>query len=240
VIVNDTMAKRYWPGASPLGTRVALPGGAWREVVGIVRDVRHWGLDQPVNPELYFPMPQLPYSSMTFAVASNTNPAALAAPLREALRTIDPDLPLSNVRTMEEVVARSVTARRAGMSVIGAFGVIALLLAAAGIYGVMSHLVAQRTSEIGVRMTMGARPRDILRMVLREGLSQALLGLSIGLFAGVLVMRTFRAALYEVSPTDPITLAAVTVVLGLTAVVACVVPARRAMLVDPVTAVREG
>ena len=238
VIVNDTMAKRYWPGSSPLGKRVALPGDAWREVVGIVRDVRHWGLDRPVNPELYFPMPQLPYSAMTFALASDANPATLAAPVREALRKIDPDLPLSNVRTMNEVVARSVTARRAGMSVMGAFGIIALLLSAAGISGVMSHLVAQRTSEIGGRMTMGARPRDIVRMVLREGLAQALLGLAIGLVGGVLVMRTFRAALYEVSPTDPMTLAAVTVVLGLTATVACVVPARRAMLVDPVTAVR--
>ena len=240
VIVNETMAKRYWPGGSPLGTRVALPGDAWREVVGIVRDVRHWGLDRPVNPELYFPMTQLPYAAMTFALVSDGDPAGLASPVRDALRTIDPDLPLSSMRTMDEVVTRSLAVRRAGMSVMGAFGIIALLLAAAGIYGVMSHLVAQRTSEIGVRMTMGARPRDILRMVLREGLAQALLGLSIGLLAGVLVMRTFRAALYEVSPTDPMTLAAVAVVLGLTAAVACVIPARRAMLVDPVTAVRAG
>jgi len=238
VIVNETMARRYWPASSPLGKRLALPGDAWREVIGIVRDVRHWGLDRPVNPELYFPMLQLPYSAMTFAVASTGSPGALAAPLREALRTIDPDLPLSNVRTMDEVVARSVTVRRAGMSMMSAFGVVALLLAAAGIYGVMSHLVAQRTSEIGVRMTMGARPRDIVRMVLREGLAQTMVGLSVGLLAGVLVMRTFRTALYEVSPSDPVTLFTVAAALALTAAVACVLPARRAMRVDPVTAIR--
>jgi putative ABC transport system permease protein len=135
-------------------------------------------------------------------------------------------------------VARSVTVRRAGMSMMSAFGIVALLLAAAGIYGVMSHLVAQRTSEIGVRMTMGARPRDIVRMVLREGLAQTMAGLSVGLLAGVLVMRTFRAALYEVSPSDPVTLFTVAAALALTAAAACVLPARRAMRVDPVTAIR--
>ena len=239
VIVNETMARRYWPGVSPLGKRLNLPGGALREVVGVVRDVRHWGLDRPVNPELYFPMPQLPFAAMTFVVASDADAAALAGPVREALRSIDPDLPLSNVRTMDDVVARSVAARRAGMSVLGAFGLVALVLAAAGIYGVMAHLVAHRTSEIGVRMTMGARPRDIVRLVLREGLAQALPGLAIGLVAGALVMRSFRSFLYEVNPTDPLTLVAVAGVLGFTATLACLVPARRAMNVDPVTAIRQ-
>ncbi len=239
VIVNETMARRYWPGASPLGKRLNLPGGPLREVVGIVRDVRHWGLDRPVNPELYFPMPQLPFAAMTFVVASDADPTALAGPVREALRSVDPDLPLSSVRTMDDVVTRSVAARRAGMSVLGAFGLVALVLAAAGIYGVMAHLVAHRTSEIGVRMTMGARPQDIVRMVLREGLGQALPGLAIGLVAGALVMHSFRSFLYEVNPTDPLTLVVVAGVLGLTATLACLVPARRAMQVDPVTAIRQ-
>jgi putative ABC transport system permease protein len=239
VIVNETMARRYWPNGSPLGKRLALPGDSWREVIGIVRDVRHWGLDQPVNPEMYFPMPQLPYSAMTFALASNGDPAALSGSVREALRAADPDLPLSSVRTMDEIVARSVALRRAGVSVLGLFSLAAVVLAAAGIYGVMSHLVSQRTGEIGVRMTMGARPRDIVRMVLVEGLSQTVLGLAIGLGAAALVMRTFRSYLYEVSPTDPLTLATVAGVLAFTAALACLVPARRAMQIDPVTAVRQ-
>jgi predicted permease len=239
VIVNQTMARRYWPDSSPLGKRVALPDGGWCEVVGIVRDVRHWGLDRPVNPELYFPMPQLPYPVMTVVVASEGEASALAAPLREVLRTVDRDLPLSSVRTMDEVVARSVSVRRAGMSVLGMFSVIALVLAAAGIYGVMSHLVAQRTGEIGVRMTMGARPWDIVRMVLLEGMAQAVLGLALGLGAAVLLMRTFQSYLYEVSPADPLTLVTVAALLGVTAALSCVVPARRAMRIDPMTAVRQ-
>jgi putative ABC transport system permease protein len=239
VVINETMSRRYWPNGSPLGKRLSLPGGEPREVIGIVRDVRHWGLDRPVNPEFYFPVPQMVFPGMTFVLASNSDSAALASHVRDVLRAVDPDLPLSGVRTMDEVVARSVAVRRAGMSVLGLFGIIAVVLAAAGIYGVMSHLVAQRTGEIGVRMTMGARPRDIVRMVLVEGLSQAAIGLAIGLAAAALVMRTFRSYLYEVSPTDPLTLALVAAALGLTAALACVIPARRAMLIDPVAAVRQ-
>ena len=240
VIVNETMARRYWPDGSPVGKRVLLAGSNdWREVVGVIRDVRHWGLDRPVNPEMYLPLPQYLSNGLTFVMSTDGDPAALASAVREELRRVDPDLPLSNVRTMDEVALRSVAARRTGMLLLGTFGALALILAAAGIYGVMGHLVALRTSEIGVRMTLGAQPRDVMGLVLKEGLLQAVLGLAIGLSAAVLLMRSFQTMLYEISPADPATLGAVVVLLLSTALIACIVPARRAMRVDPVTALRQ-
>jgi ABC-type antimicrobial peptide transport system permease subunit len=140
---------------------------------------------------------------------------------------------------MEDVAAESVAARSASMRVLAVFGALALILAAAGIYGVMAHLVAIRSNEIGVRMTLGARPADVMRLILREGVIQAAVGLAIGLTGAVLVMRSFRSLLYEVSPADPMTLAVVGVVLLATALVACALPARRAMKVDPVAALRQ-
>ncbi len=239
-IVNETMARSYWPGRSPVGSRVRYTGTKeLREVVGVIRDVRHWGLDAPVNPEMYVPYAQLPISGLTFAIAAQTEPASLTSTIREELRAFDPNLPLSNVRTMSDVAARSVGARRAAMMLLAVFGGLALILAAAGIYGVMSHLVALRTSEIGVRVTLGARPLELMRLILQEGLAQTAIGLAIGLAASVLIMRTFRTMLYEVSPADPLTLTAVAVVLMMTAVVACLIPARRAMRVDPVEALRQ-
>jgi putative ABC transport system permease protein len=240
VIVNDTMARRYWPAESALGKRVTFSGTPeWREVIGVVRDIRHWGLDQPVNPEVYLPQAQFPFSFMTFTLATTVEPSSIASAVRDQLRAIDPDLPLTNVRTMTQVAAGSVESRTSAMRLLTIFGILALVLAAAGIYGVMTHMVALRSSEIGVRMTLGARPADVMRLILREGMSQAAAGLVLGLAAGMLLMTTFRSMLYEVSPSDPITLVVVTVVLLSTALLACVVPARRAMRVDPVTALRQ-
>ena len=237
-VINETMARRYWPGQSPLGTRVRMGGPAWREVVGIVADVKHWGFERAVNPEMYLPQKQMVWSGLTYVLATDVDPVTLTAAVRNELKAVDPDLPLSNVRTIEEVAARSVAARRSSMLLLGVFSGLALVLAAAGIYAVMSQLVALRTSEIGVRMTLGAQPASVMRLVLREGLLQAIAGLAIGLVAGVLVMRAFRSVLFNVSPSDPLTLVAVSVVLLVTATFACMVPARRAMRVDPVQALR--
>jgi putative ABC transport system permease protein len=240
-IVNDTMARRYWPGASPVGKRVRLGGiDEWIEVVGVVADVKHWGLEAAVNPELYLPLPQYVSRTLTFVVAADGDPASLAAAVRDRVRAFDPDLPLSGVRTMEDVASRSVAARRAGMLLLAVFGGLALVLAAAGIHGVMSHLVALRTAEIGVRMTLGATPAAVMGLVLREGTLQALAGLAIGLTGGVLLMRTFRTVLFGVEPADPVTLTIVGVGLLATALLACAIPARKAMRVDPVTALRAG
>lgn len=238
-IVNETMARRYWPNTSPVGKRMRMGGGAWQEVVGVAGDVKHWGLERPVNPEVYFPQAQRVWDGLTFVISTETTPASLVGPMREQLRAVDPDLPLSMLRTMDEVAARSVAERRATMMVLAIFGVLALILAAAGIYGVTAHLVTLRTAEIGIRMTLGARPVDVLRLVLREGASQAALGLAIGLGGAVLVMRTFRTMLYGVGPADPLTLLAVAGILSATTLLACVLPARRAMRVDPVHALRK-
>jgi predicted permease len=239
-VVNDTMARRYWPGQSPVGRRIRLIGAeGWIEVVGVVADVKHWGLDATVNPEMYLPETQYVSRVLTFAVATDGDPASLAAAVRERVRSVDPNLPLSNVRTMADVAAGSVASRRAGMLLIVAFGVLALVLAAAGIHGVMSHLVALRTAEIGVRMTLGASPSSVLALFIREGTLQALAGLAIGVAGGVLVMRTFQSMLFGVAPADPITLSLVVMALLATALAACAIPARRAMRIDPVNALRQ-
>jgi predicted permease len=238
-VINETMARRYWPAQSPIGKRFQLAGGrGWREIVGVVGDVKHWGFERPINPEMYLPQKQMVWNGLTFVLATDADPVMLTAAVRNELKAVDPDLPLSNVRTMDQVVARSVAARRSSMLLLGVFALLALLLAAAGIYGVMAQLVALRTSEIGVRMTLGAVPSSVMRLILKEGLGQAALGLSIGLSAAVVVMRAFRTMLYQVSPTDPLTLAVVAALLLGTAILACIVPARRAMRVDPLEALR--
>jgi predicted permease len=239
-IVNETMARSYWPGQSPVGRRVTYTGTRdVREVVGVIRDVRHWGLDLPVNPEMYAPLAQSPSQAITFVVSTQGNPSALAGAVRGQLRSFDQNLPLSNVRPMTEVAARSLASHRAAMLLLGIFGGLALVLAAAGIYGVMAHLVALRSSEIGLRMTLGAQPSRLMGLVLKEGLIQTVIGLAIGLGAAALVMRAFRSMLYDVNPADPFTLGTVALILVATALAACALPARRAMRVDPVRALRE-
>jgi predicted permease len=238
-VVNEAMARAYWPGESPIGQRLRLGGTEeWREVIGIVADVRHSGLDRPAAPELYLPLAQYVWNQLTFVLATEGHPSAFAAAARDQLRAIDPDLPLSRVRTMEEVAARSVASRRSGMILLATFGLLALVLSAAGIYGVTAHLVALRTAEIGVRMTLGARPGDVMRLVVREGTIQACIGLAVGLSGAMALTRPFRAMLFGVGPADPLTLAGVAAILLTTTILACLVPARRAMRVDPVQALR--
>jgi putative ABC transport system permease protein len=238
-VINETMAKRYWPGVSPIGKRFLTGGGkVKREVVGVVGDVKHWGFDRPVNPEMYFPQRQMVWDGLTFVLATDLDPVTLTAQVREQLKAVDPDLPLSSVRTMEQVAARSVEARRSAMLLLGIFGVLALVLAAAGIYAVMAQLVALRSAEIGVRLTLGAQPMMVMRLILREGIVHAVIGLALGLGSAVIVMNAFRSMLFRVSPADPLTLAGVAALLLATTAIACVVPARRAMRVDPVQALR--
>ena len=238
-VINETMAKRYWPGRSALGGRVRFTDqDIWREVVGIVGDVKHWGLDSPVNPELYVPFTQFSAFAMTWVLQTNGNPLALVPIAQRHVREIDANLPLFQVRTMEEVAAQSVERRRWTMTLLGVFAVLALVLAAAGIYGVMAHLVALRTPEIGVRLTLGAKPGAVMRQVLGEGAVQAAIGLVIGLGASLAMMQGLRTILFGVEPTDPLTLIVVGVSLMLVALVAVTVPAVRAMRIDPVTALR--
>ena len=240
-VINETMAKRYWPGSSPIGKRVRFNGTdtRWREVVGVIRDVRHWGLDREVNPEIYMPHEQQPTAIMSFVIhTSLSNAAALAPEVQRLVLDFDPNLPLGASRTMEEVAARSVAARRWSAVLLGAFALLALVLAAVGIYGVMTHLVASRTSEIGIRLTLGARPGEVLRQTLAEGLLHTAGGLTIGILLSLALMRGLQGLLYEVAPADPLTIAAVALTLLLVSAVACLGPARRAMRIDPVQALR--
>jgi putative ABC transport system permease protein len=239
-IVNETMAKRYWPGVSAIGGRVRFTDQeTWREVVGIIGDVKHWGLDAPVNPELYVPTSQFPTFAQTFVLLTNGDPLALIPLAQRHVRELDPNLPLFQVRTMDDVAARSVERRRWTMTLLAVFAGLALVLAAAGIYGVMAHLVALRTPEIGVRLTLGAKPGMVMRQVLGEGAVQAAIGLAIGLAASLAMMQGLRTILFGVEPTDPMTMIVVGVSLMLVALVAVTVPAVRAMRIDPVTALRQ-
>jgi putative ABC transport system permease protein len=237
-IVNETMAARYWPGGSPIGARVRL-GGEWREVVGIVRDVKHWGLDRAVNPEMYMPARQYRWNIMNFAIATTGDPSSVAAAVLEHVKAVDSALPLPELSTMADVMAQSMAVRRASMLLLGTFGLLALALAAIGIYGVMAHLVAARTMEIGVRVTLGASPADVMTLVLGEGLLQACLGLAIGFATALLLSGSLDALLYRIDPRDPITFASSGLVLLAAALLACTLPARRAMRVDPAAAIRE-
>jgi putative ABC transport system permease protein len=233
------MARRYWPGVSPIGKRLRLGGiDGWITVVGVAADVKHWGLEANVNPELYVPETQYVSLALTFVLASRADPAALAGAVRDRVRSVDSDLPVSDVRTMEDVASGSVAARRGGMVLLAVFGGLALLLAAAGIHGVMSHLVALRTAEIGLRMTLGASPAGVMALILREGALHAIAGLAIGLTGGVLLMRAFRTVLFGVAPADLLTLSLVGLVLLATALAACAIPARKAMRIDPAAALR--
>ena len=239
-VVNETMARRYWPGASAIGKRVRFTDQTtWREVVGIIGDVKHWGLDAPVNPELYVPTTQFPAFAQTFVLLTNGDPLALVPLAQRHVRDLDPNLPLFQVRTMDDVAAVSVERRRWTMTLLAVFAVLALVLAAAGIYGVMAHLVALRTPEIGVRLTLGARPAAVMRQVLGEGVVQAAIGLAIGLGASLALMQGLRSILFGVEPTDPLTLVAVGAALMLVALVAVAAPAVRAMRTDPVVALRQ-
>lgn len=239
VVVNDTMARRYRPGTSPIGKRMRFSDSDWREVVGVIDDVKHWGLDAEVNPEVYMPASQFPAFAMTWILHTNGDPLALVPLAQRHVKELDANLPLFQVRTMEDVAARSVERRRWTMLLLACFAVLALALAAAGIYGVMAHLVSLRTPEIGLRLTLGARPSAVMRQILGEGALQAGIGLVIGLGSSLALMRGMRTILFGIEPTDPITLVSVGVALMLVALLAVAVPALRAMRVDPITALRQ-
>jgi predicted permease len=240
VIISEMAARQFWPGVDPIGRRVRYGGDeTWRTVVGIARDVRHWGRRDPINPMIYRPQAQVGYGFLTFVISTSGDPALLGPVVRARVAAVDPNLPIVTLRTMDDVVARSFRADRSLMVLMTAFGVLALVLAVIGIYGVMSQVVLVRVPEIGVRMSLGARPVDILRGVLAEGVGQAAIGLAIGLLAGAWLMKFASTLLFEVQPWDPPTLAGVGVVLVTAALAACLIPARRAMRVDPVEALRQ-
>ncbi|MGH9805569.1 MAG: FtsX-like permease family protein, partial [Candidatus Acidiferrales bacterium] len=211
----------------------------WIRVVGVVNTVRYASLDvDPSLPQMYFPLAQNVDSAPTLFVRTQGDPLALARPVAQAVQDIDPNQPVFDVRTMQEVIDDSVAPRRMNTVLLTFFSLLALSLASVGIYGVISYSVARRTSEIGIRMALGARPATILRMVLREGMAMALVGIVLGGAASLVVTRFLEQFLFRVDARDPLTFAGVTLVLVLVALLACYLPARRATRVDPMTALR--
>ncbi|HEX7316913.1 MAG TPA: ABC transporter permease [Pyrinomonadaceae bacterium] len=241
IIVNEALARRQWPGEEPLGKRITLNGERpkSREVVGVVRDLKQGEWASAPQPEMYLPhLQDASPRSMTLVVRAAPGAPEIGPEVRRAVWEIDRDLPVSQVRSMDEVVAASVGQQRFNTLLIGLFAATALMLATVGVYGVMSHAVAQRTHEIGVRMALGARGRHVLGMIIRQGLVLTLIGLAVGVAGALALMRVMNSLLYEVSATDPLVFGGVAATLTLTALFACYVPARRAMKVDPVIALR--
>lgn len=242
VLVNETLARELWPGQDPLGARLRVEWSddpkATVTIVGVVGDVRHDGLDGTVRPMIYYPRSQMPSGFMVLTVRSGEEPAALSSAIRRIVRQVDPGVPVTEIATMGTRVSRSVADRWYPMLLLGIFAALAAVLALVGIYGVISYLVLQRTREMGVRVALGASPRDVLALVLGQGLKLTGAGIAIGLVGAVAVTRFLRSQLYGVSATDPLTLVSVALLFTLVATFACLVPARRATRVDPMVAMR--
>ena len=242
VLVSEALARRIWGGEDPIGRRIQMGDtlGAWRTVVGVVANVRHSGLDAPVTQQVWVPERQWQWADnqVVLVVRARGDAAALAPAVRAAVLSVDPLQPISRVATMEQVVAASTAQRRMALVLFAAFAVASLLLASAGIYGVLAGSVAERTREIGVRSALGARPGQILALIVRQGARLAVAGLVLGIAASLGLSRWLESLLYEVRPGDPVTLLGVALLLGLVALGACLVPALRALRIQPMSALR--
>jgi len=240
VVINQAMARAFWPGEDPIGLRVR-PGsdGPWITVVGIVADARRSGPDKEVRPSMYAPYRSLPRASMIVAARTSGDPASLAAPLREAVRSIDPSVPVSDVKSMEALLGERLAQRRVTAVLAGLFSGLALLLAAVGVYGVISYAVTQSTREIGVRIALGAGVWRVIRTVLARVLRLVTAGTVIGVAGALATSRFLESLLWGVASTDPRTLLAVPLILASVALVAGYIPARRAARIDPMIALRQ-
>lgn len=239
-VINDAMARRYWPDQDPIGKRISLSGpqGPFVDIVGVVKNGTYHALGEPEIAYIYLPEAQNPVGRFTIIARTSGNAGALADPLRRQVRELDKSLALFDVRTLSEHIDEALSQERMIATLLGAFGLLALLLAAVGIYGVMSYSVTQRTRELGVRIALGAEPSDILKLVVGRGLMLTLIGSALGLLAAASLTRVVEGLLFGVKPTDPVIFVAITVLLTGVALVASFVPARRASKVDPMTAVR--
>ena len=241
-IINETFANRFFPGEDPIGKRYVYGGPApdnpWITIVGVVGDMRRTGFDRPVRPETFLPQSQNPDNALTVVARTSTDPASFAGMLRDQVWSIDREQSVYDIKTMDQTLSEMLSQRRFNMLLLGVFASVALLLAALGIYGVISYSVSQRTHEIGIRMAMGAQSRDVLTLVVRHGLVLTGTGIGAGLIASFGLTRLMATLLYGVSATDPVTFLAIPLVLAGVALGACFVPARRASRVDPIEALR--
>jgi putative ABC transport system permease protein len=253
-VINETMARRFWPNQTALGKRVALdlevikyfpdrppqldPASGMREIVGVVRDVRHEGLETEPKPEMYIPDRQRPERQMNLVISAAVEPASLTAAVRDAVAAIDPDQPVADVKPMSHMLADSVAKPRFNYLLLNVFAVVALILTITGVYGMMSYAVAARTREIGVRLALGAQGRDVLKLVIGQGMKPAIAGVALGLAGAYALTRVMATLLFNVSATDPTIFIGMAAMLATVALVACYLPARRATKVDPVIALR--
>jgi putative ABC transport system permease protein len=242
-IVDQEMVRRYWPNSDPIGKRITFsmptdPHAQWIQVVGVVGHIAHEGLDAEKRVQAYFSLAQYTLPFMGFTVRTAGDPMAALGAVRAAVQSVDPDLPVTDAESMDRLIERSTGSRRFAMILLGGFALLALTLASIGLYGVMSYTVTQRSRELGVRLALGADARDVLGLVLRQGLRLALVGVGVGLLASFAVTRVMRTMLFDVSTTDPLTFVAIPLLLVGVALVASYLPARRATVVDPVVALR--
>ena len=246
-VVNESLARRYFANEDPIGKvidglppHVALGGFLVEsfEIVGVVQDVKYFGLATPSEPSLYLPVAQAPFRRMSFTLRTSADPESLMASVRQVVRAADPTVPVSQVSTLSSILATSVARERFSMSLLVLFAGVALVLAAIGVYGVISYGVSQRRGELGIRIALGAEPEDILRLVLMDGARLSLAGVGLGLVAASLLSRVIASQLYLVSPTDPATYVGVGVILTLVALTAAYLPARRTSKMDPVVALQ--
>jgi predicted permease len=248
-VINETMARQYWRDGQPLGKRIRLywsesEKGPWLEIVGVVRDVAFRQLGEASQPELYLPEAQgqavadFPSRQMTLVLRSAADPRALAAAVRREARAVDPTVPVSRVQTLDELVARSVSRSRFNLILLALFAAVALALAAVGIYGILANAVRQRSREIGIRKALGARQGDVFRLLVGQGMRLTGIGLVLGLGAAAALTRFQQSLLFGVEPTDPLTFGAVALLLCAVSLVACSLPARRALAVDPMVTLR--
>ena len=239
-IIGETLARTYWPDQNPVGQYIDYEwdGDTHVQIVGVASDVHDAGAGKDPYMEIYRPLAQFPYSGMTIVVRASGDPALLEAPLRNVVRSVDPNQPIAKLETMDALVSESLANGRLSMMLFGMFGAVGLLLACIGIYGVTSYGVLQRTREFGIRMALGAQPSDVRNLVVQGGAKLTLIGIGIGLVGAIALTRLMRSLLFGVTPTDPMTYAGSVAVLALVSVVASYVPARRATQVDPVIALR--
>jgi predicted permease len=239
-VISETMARRFWPGEDPVGKRIrSAPTAPWITIIGIVNDVRQFELNADPKPQMYLSYEQAGlFAPRDLVVSTDVEPLSLAATVRKTVWEIDKDQPVSNIRTMDDILSESIGRQRFSVLLLGIFAALAMILAAVGLYGVMSYSVAQRTREIGIRMALGAQRRDVLKMVIGQGLKLVLIGVLIGLVAAFILTRVMTSLLFGVSATDPTTFITISLVLVSVAVLASYIPARRATRVDPMIALR--
>jgi len=240
VLINETFARKFFRGQQPIGQRLdfGASGKETQEIIGVVADVKNDDLDEQADPSVYFPYAQNAWLTMNIVIHASQDPGRLASAVRSEVHALDPNLPIYNVKTVVQMIDERVSPKRLMTYIFAVFALIALVLAAVGIYGVMSYAVTQRTQEIGIRMALGAQAVEVLKLVVRNGMKLAVIGVVIGLPGAFALTRLLANFLFRVTPTDAATFAAVSICLIVVALFACYVPARRATKIDPLAALR--